>query len=112
MTDPIARHEARFLIAPDHPAFPGHFPGNPVVPGVVLLDRVLDEAERWLGHRVRASGLPHVKFLAAVRPDETLRVSLLLTGETLKFTIHRDQQVVASGAFTVHGAPASERRAG
>ena len=43
----------RFTIPDDHPSLPGHFPGHPVVPGVVLLDRVLQAIEQ-----VTASG-PH-----------------------------------------------------
>lgn len=59
-------------IAADHPAFAGHFPGSPVVPGVVLLDEaILVIAE--------ATGVAHwrigwVKFLRAVRPGQALIV--------------------------------------
>ena len=35
----------RFTVPHDHPSLPGHFPGRPVVPGVVLLDRVLAAIE-------------------------------------------------------------------
>jgi 3-hydroxymyristoyl/3-hydroxydecanoyl-(acyl carrier protein) dehydratase len=35
----------RFSIPSDHPSLPGHFPGRPVVPGVVLLDRVVAAIE-------------------------------------------------------------------
>ena len=35
----------QFVVAPDHPSLPGHFPGRPLVPGVVLLDRVLEAIE-------------------------------------------------------------------
>ena len=33
----------------DHPAFAGHFPGHPIVPGVVLLDRAVQMAQRLRG---------------------------------------------------------------
>src|SRR3546814_2617840 len=38
-----------FVIAADHPSLPGHFPGRPLVPGVVVLDRVLDAIEAHAG---------------------------------------------------------------
>jgi 3-hydroxymyristoyl/3-hydroxydecanoyl-(acyl carrier protein) dehydratase len=34
------RHEATFAVPASHPSLPGHFPGAPVVPGVVVLDLV------------------------------------------------------------------------
>ena len=39
----------RFTIDPDHPCLPGHFPGRPVVPGVVVLDRVVEALEATHG---------------------------------------------------------------
>jgi len=59
-------------IPADHPALPGHFPGKPVVPGVVLLDRVLAVA-RGLGP---VSGLPQVKFLKVLRPGAEFRIEI------------------------------------
>src|SRR3546814_5615986 len=37
------------VIGDDHPALPGHFPGRPIVPGVVIVDRVLDAIEAAQG---------------------------------------------------------------
>lgn len=68
-----AHSAGAFTIAPDHPSLPGHFPGRPVVPGVVLLDRVL-EAILPLHPGRRASGLPQVKFLRPVLPGQTVAV--------------------------------------
>lgn len=62
-------------IAAAHPAFPGHFPGHPVVPGVVLLDAVIAELARHEGRAVRVTGFPAVKFLAPLGPDEECHVS-------------------------------------
>jgi 3-hydroxymyristoyl/3-hydroxydecanoyl-(acyl carrier protein) dehydratase len=56
-----------FAVAADHPCLPGHFPGRPVVPGVILLD----EAMALLPP---TSGLPQVKFLAVVTPGQTVEV--------------------------------------
>ena len=42
-------------IPPDHPAFAGHFPGRPIVPGVLLLDHALLLAEQRMGRPLHLS---------------------------------------------------------
>jgi 3-hydroxyacyl-[acyl-carrier-protein] dehydratase len=93
------RHSADLCIPAEHPALPGHFPGNPVVPGVVLLDAVMDAAESFLGSHVGLRGVPHAKFPASLRPGEAARIDFLVDGETLKFEVSRGTAVVASGRF-------------
>ncbi|HVI57819.1 MAG TPA: hypothetical protein VM619_02945 [Luteimonas sp.] len=63
----------RFAIDPGHPALPGHFPGRPVVPGVVVLDRVLDAIESAHGP-LGALRLPQVKFLRPLLPGQATEV--------------------------------------
>lgn len=72
----MAEHRAAGVIAPNHPCLAGHFPGNPVVPAVVLLEfaaRALDEA---LGRRVRLVAVPAVKFLSPLLPGQPFTVEL------------------------------------
>jgi len=61
----------QFVVAPDHPCLPGHFPGQPVVPAVVLLDEAMALALR--DHRL--VGFATVKFTRPVLPDEAVDVS-------------------------------------
>ncbi len=63
----------QFTIAPDHPCLPGHFPGRPVVPGVVLLDEAL-ALLLAAAPGLRVAGLPAVRFLRPVLPGETVTV--------------------------------------
>jgi 3-hydroxymyristoyl/3-hydroxydecanoyl-(acyl carrier protein) dehydratase len=56
-------------IAASHPALPGHFPGHPVVPGVVLLEAVVAALPRDAGDTLRVTGFPVVKFLAPILPE-------------------------------------------
>ena len=65
----------QFVIPADHPSLPGHFPGNPVVPGVVILDRVFAAIESEHG-TAAAWRLPQVKFLQPLLPGEPARVEL------------------------------------
>ena len=62
-----------FRIAADHPALPGHFPGHPIVPGVVLLDEVL--ALVLVVYPGLAAGLPQMKFLRPVLAEQIVTVS-------------------------------------
>jgi len=63
-------------IGADHPALPGHFPGHPVVPGVVLLDVVIIELARHVGRKVRVTGFPAAKFLAPLGPEQEYAVTI------------------------------------
>lgn len=72
----------RFLplrIAPDHPAFAGHFPGHPIVPGVVLLDEAVQALAAAEGLLPVTLQVGVAKFLVPVRPGESLGLSYKTT---------------------------------
>ena len=86
----------QFSIPHDHPSLSGHFPGRPIVPGVVLLERVLEAIE--LTHApLGALRLPQVKFMQPLLPGELAQV--VLEGEALRwrFRVLRDATLLASG---------------
>lgn len=62
----------RFVLPADHPALPGHFPGRPIVPGVLLLDAVL-QAAASLGEAPRR--ILRAKFAAPVEPGAEVEIS-------------------------------------
>jgi len=83
-----------------HPAMAGHFPGNPIVPGVVILDAVISTAEAWLGAGFHVHRLSYAKFIAPLKPDETARIELLLRGPLLEFSVYRGQAAIAKGSLS------------
>jgi 3-hydroxymyristoyl/3-hydroxydecanoyl-(acyl carrier protein) dehydratase len=95
------RHEATFTVPASHPSLPGHFPGAPVVPGVVVLDLVLRAASEWQQRVVSVSGLKQVKFLAPLLPEERADVALEINGDALGFRVARGEQVIAQGTFVL-----------
>ena len=66
----------RFVVEAGHPSLPGHFPGRPIVPGVVLLDEVAALAlAAKVGAGWRVAGFPGVRFLRPVRPGDVVEVA-------------------------------------
>jgi 3-hydroxymyristoyl/3-hydroxydecanoyl-(acyl carrier protein) dehydratase len=91
---------APLSIAPDHPAFAGHFPGMPIVPGVVLLDEALFAIGARLGTDLSACQVSTVKFLNPVCPGEPVQVCFetLATG-AIRFDIVSCERKVAIGSI-------------
>ena len=90
------------FVDPQHPAFDGHFPSRPIVPGVVLLDESLRAIAAYRAATgappLRAARIGVAKFLSVVGPGEALRLEV--------------EPQPSGGAYRLRvlaGAPAHER---
>ncbi len=100
----------RYFVGADHPAFPGHFPGQPVLPGVAVLAFVMRALDEQPELRQRLGAVPqinNVKFLSPVMPETALQVLLQPQGSGVGFEVRREDgaSVVAKGLLTA-GTPA------
>ncbi len=92
--------EKQLLIAPSHPSLAGHFPGNPIVPGVVILGEILESIGQSLGEQLVVSQVPVVKFHSPLRPNEKLDLAFdLLPKQHVTFSCHVGSRRIASGQF-------------
>jgi len=98
-------YESTLRVGADHPALPGHFPGAPLAPGVVLLERVLQSAEQWLGRPLTLKSLSQAKFTAPLLPECNAVLRLQLRGSELRFTITADT-TIAQGVLQLAQEPA------
>ncbi len=71
--------EAAITIAANHEIFKGHFPGNPVTPGVVQLEIIKELLSTHFERVVHLKTLNTCKFLAILNPNETPNVSVKLS---------------------------------
>lgn len=91
--------EFTWTVPADHPAFAGHFPARPIVPGVVLLDQALLLAMQMRG-TAPASGwqVAQAKFFVPVAPSQVLRFTLQTTPRgAIAFRVSCEGREVATG---------------
>jgi 3-hydroxyacyl-[acyl-carrier-protein] dehydratase len=89
--------------AVDHPVFVGHFPGHPIVPGVLLLDWTQAAIEADLGQPLQA--MIEAKFHSPATPADVLELAFDVGVVSIRFEIRSaDARKIASGRF---GLPAT-----
>ncbi len=96
---------SEFTVPADHPCLPGHFPGAPVVPGVVVLDHVLALLPAPSGSERR---LAWVKFARPLLPGQRAEVRFVRERGEVRFTVSHAGETLVRGALA-RPAAAGER---
>ena len=92
-----ASHATSLRIASAHPALPGHFPDRPLVPGVVVLERVAAAWRAWQGVRVARLD---AKFVQPLLPEQDATIELDGDARRVKFNVVRsDGTTLARGTL-------------
>ncbi|MDP2962522.1 MAG: hypothetical protein Q8N54_07150 [Sulfurimicrobium sp.] len=97
------------VIPENHPALPGHFPGKPIVPGVVLLNYICAAMRRDAGEGMHCSGFPSVKFLSPLLPGEAFAITLDFgAGGRVRFVCKTEDRIIAQGSMQIETAAGVE----
>jgi 3-hydroxymyristoyl/3-hydroxydecanoyl-(acyl carrier protein) dehydratase len=95
--------EVRRAIRAGHPSLPGHFPGAPLVPGVLILDEVLAALVEWR-EDCRLTAIRTVKFLVPLKPEQPFTICFSRvkdgTGE-VNFCCRIEDRVIVEGRLEV-----------
>ena len=92
-------------IDPNHPALKGHFPGNPIVPGVVILDQVIAVFKKEHGDSCTINKIPSVKFLSPLEPGVPIEFTFEVLNDLVRFTGKCGEKTIVSGQLEISSAP-------
>jgi 3-hydroxyacyl-[acyl-carrier-protein] dehydratase len=63
----------------DHPIYKGHFPGNPVTPGVIQMEIVKELLSQHMKKEMKLRAMANCKFLAILNPDLNSQVEVKMS---------------------------------
>lgn len=69
---------AKVHLNKDHEIFKGHFPGNPVMPGVCMIQIVKELTEGVMGKELFLSVSSNIKFMAIINPEVNPDLKLII----------------------------------
>jgi len=96
--------EADIQVPSDSPWFDGHFPGEPILPGVAQIGMVFDAIRKARNQDLKISSVRRVRFKQIIRPDDKLKLIATLLKEdagAYHFRILVENEAVCSGVMTV-----------
>jgi 3-hydroxymyristoyl/3-hydroxydecanoyl-(acyl carrier protein) dehydratase len=88
----------------DSPWFDGHFPGEPILPGVAQIGMVIDAIRQAQNQDLKVSGVRRVRFKQIIRPDDQLKIMaapLKQNAGAYSFRILVEDEVACSGVMMV-----------
>ena len=93
----------------DHPASQGHFPGNPIIPGAVLLDETLRAIEAGPDAGLAPFRIRSAKFLHPARPGDRMLIRFSrIPGGEIRFTCAVGETPVLTGQVSCHAPSTAE----
>lgn len=95
MTEPDHQWSETLCIPASHPSLPGHFPGEPVVAAVIVLDFLAAAIERK-GHGA-LQRISSVKFRAPLLPEESADLQIAVRAKQVRFSLSRDGALLTTG---------------
>lgn len=109
-TDALAVATLEFRYDPSFTGFQGHFPNDPILPGVCLLQSLRVGLEKAWAAPFRLTSILNAKFIAPVRPGETLLFAVTETARSpqsisVKAKVTRDRQRVAELSLQLEPMP-------
>jgi len=69
---------AHITINKNHDIFKGHFPGNPVTPGVCMMQIIKEITEEVVEHKLIMTSSSNIKFMSIINPEKTPDLELTL----------------------------------
>ena len=98
------RITASFYVDPDREIFKGHFPGDPVLPGVYTVeataqaaDLILMTKSAYAGKTPLFLGIDHVRFRKKILPGDTMEIRASLLSERAEKAIATCRAEVYTG---------------
>lgn len=101
MAGTVVVNSVERFFARDLRAAEGHFPGDPIIPGAVLLSETLKAIEESLGVVLSPCQIKAAKFLYPARPGDRMLIEFARSAaDAIKFTCAVGEKTVLTGVVT------------